>query len=321
MFDVTAIGELLIDFTPAGFSESGNRLFEQNPGGAPANVLAAIAKLGKKGTFIGMVGQDQFGVFLKEVLQRNGIDVSGLKFCQTVNTTLAFVHLDSSGDRSFSFYRNPGADMMLTPADVDYNLIKNSKIFHFGSISLTDEPVCSATMAAVKFAKENGLIISYDPNYRPLLWPSEAQAITMMKTGLQFADIVKVSEEELKLLTGTDDLQKGSTLLYEMGIRVVLITLGPEGCFYRYSGGTGKIPTYTVQAIDTTGAGDAFFGGVLYWFSRLTLPEIQKLNQTEFQKIVRFANAMGALTTTKKGAIPSLPSLAAVNQIITGQSL
>ena len=169
MFDVVALGELLIDFTPAGFSTAGNVRFERNPGGAPANVLAALAKFGQKTAFIGMVGQDQFGLFLRDVLVQNGIDVSGLRFSSEVNTTLAFVHLDSTGDRSFSFYRNPGADMLLSDKDVDYEIISKSRVFHFGSLSMTHEPVRSATLAAVQFAKNHGLTISYDPNFRPSL--------------------------------------------------------------------------------------------------------------------------------------------------------
>jgi len=263
-----------------------------------------------------MVGNDQFGIFLRDTLQINNIETCGIKFSNKANTTLAFVHLDNSGDRSFSFYRKPGADTMLVEDEVDYNLIKQAHIFHFGSLSLTDEPSRSATYAAAKFAKDNGIIISYDPNYRAPLWFSEEQAVSMMKTGMQYADIVKVSDEELKLLTGTDDLAKGSAILYEMGIRVVLITLGSEGCFYRYSGGTGKIPAFNVKVVDTNGAGDAFLGGVLYWFSSLSLAEIETLKQSEFHKIISFANATGALTATRKGAIPALPCLEDVKQFI-----
>jgi fructokinase len=316
MFDLVALGELLIDFTPSGFSATGCRLFEQNPGGAPANVLAAVAKLGKKGAFIGMVGSDQFGVFLKEVLQSNNIDTRGLKVSPTVNTTLAFVHLDRDGDRSFSFYRNPGADQMLTVADLDYDLLQQARIFHFGSLSMTAEPSRSATLAAVKFAKQNNAIISYDPNYRPQLWPDEEQARKQMKTGLEYADIVKVSEAELELLTGTGDLLQGSALLHEMGIGVVLVTLGPAGCFYRYHGGSGRVAGFNVQAIDTTGAGDAFLAGILSRFSDLSLGAIKALAPGEFQKTVRFANALGALTTTKKGAIPALPQPEEIERLL-----
>lgn len=313
VYDVVALGELLIDFTPSGKTERGNHLFELNPGGAPANVLVALSKLGKKGAFIGMVGRDQFGSFLNEVLVENGIDVRGLKFSATARTTLAFVHLDQDGDRSFSFYRNPGADMMLKPEDVDYDLITQAKIFHFGAVSMSKGPAREATLAAAKFAKEKGLLVSYDPNYRPPLWENSAEAKTVIKSGLQYTDILKVSQEELMLITSTNNLEEGTAALYDQGIQVILVTLGPEGCFYRYPGGTGKMATYPVQAIDTTGAGDAFLGGVLYWFSELTLQEICALPQSEFRKVINFANGMGALSTTKRGGIPSLPSLEEIN--------
>lgn len=309
MFDVTALGELLIDFTPSGVSEGGNELFERNPGGAPANVLAALSKLGKSSAFLGMVGNDQFGVFLKSVLINNNIDVNGLKFSDKTNTTLAFVHLDKTGDRSFSFYRNPGADMMLSVDDVDFDIIKNSKVFHFGSISLTDEPSRSATMTAVKFAKENGLLISYDPNLRPPLWKSLEDAKLKILSLIGSADILKISEEELKFITTVDDLVEGTDMLQRLGISVILVTLGPKGCFYRYKGGTGRIGTYDVKVVDTTGAGDAFLGGMLYRLCDKTLDEINSLDKKEFEDIIRFANAVGALATTKKGAIPAMPQL------------
>lgn len=307
MYDVVAMGELLIDFTPSGVSNAGQQLFEQNPGGAPANVLTAIARLGKTGAFIGMVGNDQFGIFLKEVLKKNKIDTTGLKISKEVPTTLAFVHLNSEGERSFSFYRNPGADMMISENDLNLSIIKNCRIFHFGSISLTSGLSRNATYLAVKVAKTNGSIISYDPNYRPLLWPSEEEAVSIMKSGLKGVDIIKVSEEELELLTGTNNLEKGSAMLYEKGINVIMVTLGSKGSFYHYAGGTGLIPGFNVKAVDTTGAGDAFMGGALNWFSTMKLEEIQKLSRNEFERIIRFSNAMGALTTIKTGSIPAIP--------------
>lgn len=309
MFDVAALGELLIDFTPAGLSDKGSDLFEKNPGGAPANVLAAVSKLKGSTAFIGMVGNDQFGFFLRDVLKSNDIDVSGLRFSNEANTTLAFVHLDRDGDRSFSFYRNPGADMMLDKSDVDYEIIKRSKIFHFGSISLTHEPSRRATLSAAKFAKENSVIVSYDPNYRPPLWKSPEDAKEKIVLGLKYADILKISKEELKLITGIDDLEEGSDILYKMGISIVLVTLGPHGCFYRYRGGYGEVGTYDVKVVDTTGAGDAFLGGFLYRLSGRSLHDISKLRNEEFQDIVSFGNAVGALSTTKNGAIPAMPTL------------
>jgi fructokinase len=314
MFDVVALGELLIDFTPVGKFEAERRLFEENPGGAPANVLAALAKLGMRGAFLGMVGNDQFGVFLKETLKKNNIDVTGLKYSPDVNTTLAFVHLDRHGDRSFSFYRNPGADMLFEKRDIDYEIIRNSKIFHFGSISMTDEPARSATLAAVEFAKANQKMISYDPNYRPLLWRNVEQAKTTIQLGLKYADIIKVSESELELITGSSDLEKGAAILFNQGIKLVLVTLGSKGCFYRYQGGSCKLPAYDVKVVDTTGAGDAFLGAILYHLSTNTMKEISQFQPQQLEGIIDFANAAGALATTQKGAIPAMPSLAEVEQ-------
>jgi fructokinase len=314
MFDIVALGELLIDFTPAGRTAAGQPLYEQNPGGAPPNVLAAVSKLGREGAFIGMVGRDPFGYFLRDTLVKNNLDVTGLRYSDTVGTTLAFVHLQPDGERSFNFYRKPGADLMLRPEDVDYELIKQAKIFHFGSLSMTGEPARSATLAAVGCAKSNGVTVSYDPNYRPSLWKSSREAQAMIRAGLPFADILKVSQEELELITGSADLGEGAAFFREQGIAVVMITLGAEGCFYCYPGGTGRLPAYRVKAVDTTGAGDAFLGGVLYWLSRLTLAEIATLSRADFETIIDFAGATGALTTTKTGAIPALPDIGAVRE-------
>ena len=314
MFNVVALGELLIDFTPIKLSNE-KSAFEKNPGGAPANVLATVAKLGKTAAFLGMVGEDQFGRFLKDVLVENHINVTGLKFSREVNTTLAFVHLYHNGDRSFSFYRNPGADMMLSQSDVDYEIILQSKVFHFGSISMTHEPARSATLAACQFAKDKGLIISYDPNYRAPLWNSVQEAKENIVPGLGFADILKISEEELELITGTRDLRNGGGMLFDQGIRVVLITLGDQGCYYKYAGGEGSIAAYRVEAIDATGAGDAFLGALLYRVSDMKLEDICRLPKVEFEELLDFSNAAGALATTKTGAIPALPSLAEIAEL------
>ena len=309
MFDVVALGELLIDFTPNGVSDAGNELYEKNPGGAPANVLAAVSKLGKSTAFLGMVGNDSFGRFLRKVLEDQKIDTTGLAFSNDTNTTLAFVHLDVSGNRSFSFYRNPGADMMLRESDINFDIIKNAKVFHFGSISMTNEPVRSSTLAALKYAKENDLLVSYDPNLRPALWKSLDEAKENILIGMKYADILKISEEELEFITGMTDFEKGAEIIHKFGVSVVFITLGPKGCFYSYKGGTGKLDTYNVKVLDTTGAGDAFFGGILYKFCGMPIVEIQSMKKADFEKIVDFANATGALTTTKRGAIPAMPSL------------
>lgn len=308
MYDVVALGELLIDFTPAGISQSGNVMFERNPGGAPANVLAAVSKFGGKGAFIGKVGHDQFGVFLKNVLEVHGIETRGLKFSKEVNTTLAFVHLDEHGDRSFSFYRKPGADMILSPEDLDFEIIDEAKIFHFGSLSMTSEPSKSATKAALKYAKSKGKIITYDPNWRPALWENDKIAKETMLFGLQYADILKISEEELEFLVGTKDVYNGSRQLLDKGVKIVVVTLGPKGCFYHSSAGSGHLSTYDTKVVDTTGSGDSFFGALIYQISRHD-GKIEAIRQDELEKMIDFSNAVGALCATKKGAIDAMPSI------------
>jgi fructokinase len=308
MYDVVALGELLIDFTPAGISQSGNVMFERNPGGAPANVLSAVSKLGGKGAFIGKVGDDQFGIFLKNVLEKHGIETKGLEFSKEVNTTLAFVHLDEHGDRSFSFYRKPGADMMLAPEDLNFNIIDEAKIFHFGSLSMTNEPSKSATKAALEYAKSKGKIITYDPNWRPALWENDKTAKETMLFGLHYADILKISEEELEFLVGTKDVYDGSRQLLDKGVKIVVVTLGPKGCFYHCSAGSGYLSTYDTKVVDTTGSGDSFFGALIYQISRYD-GKIDTIWQDELKEMIDFSNAVGALCATKKGAIDAMPSI------------
>jgi fructokinase len=308
MYDVVALGELLIDFTPAGVSAAGNVLFERNPGGAPANVLAAVSKLGGKGAFIGKVGDDQFGSFLRATLEERGIETHGLKVSQKANTTLAFVHLDANGDRSFSFYRKPGADTMLETEDLELELIDRTAIYHFGSLSMTDEPARSATYKAVEYARLKGRIISYDPNWRPLLWKDDATAHESMLSGFKYADIVKLSGEEMEFLLGTADMEKGSRALLDMGVKLAIVTLGPRGCYFRCAAGSGYMKTYNTKVVDTTGAGDAFLGGVLYRISRCGEP-IGELKLETIRDILDFANAVGSMCAAKKGAIPAMPSL------------
>jgi len=314
--DLAAIGELLIDFTPSGVSEQGNPLFECNPGGAPANVLAALTRLGGTGAFIGKVGSDSFGRFLSDILERYGIDKKGLRFDPRVNTTLAFVHLSGTGDRSFSFYRDPGADMMLALDEVDVDIIRNAEAFHFGSVSMTHEPSRTATLESARLAREMGKTISYDPNLRPALWSSLEEAKEVITRGLEYADILKISEDELAFLTGETDLEKGAERLAAIyGGRILMVTLGPNGCFFGMDGRYDRLPAYDVKTIDTTGAGDAFLGGFLYrirpYFGRL-----QELTFEELRSAVDFANAVGSLATTKKGAIPAMPTLEEVKTLM-----
>jgi fructokinase len=314
-FDVVALGELLIDFTPVGRSDSGGPIFQQNPGGAPANVLAALARLGGHGAFIGKVGSDQFGEFLRQVLATHGVHMQGLRFTANASTTLAFVHLDAQGNRSFSFCRKPGADILLDASEVDLTLIDQCRVFHFGSLSLTDEPSRTATLHAVQYAKKLGKIISYDPNWRPPLWHDDAAARQGMLSGLAYADILKISDSELEFLTGEKDIRRATRLLLDRGIKVILATLGPEGCYFQCRNGAGHRPAFRVMVTDTTGAGDAFLGGFLYQFCR-SQKQPEALGETELSGIVRFSNAVGALSTTRKGAISAMPSLAEVHALL-----
>ncbi|MDQ0900640.1 carbohydrate kinase [Paenibacillus sp. V4I7] len=315
MYDIVALGEVLIDFTPAGNSELGYALFERNPGGAPANVLAALAKWGKRTGFISKVGSDIHGQYLVDTLGLCGINTQGVVMSKEANTTLAFVQLDASGDRSFSFYRKPGADTLLTENEVLLDMIAQSKLFHFGSLSMTNEPSASATRKALLFAKENGCTISFDPNLRVPLWDDLEHAKRMMEYGLAHADIVKISEEELIFLTGAADLEAGSRMLYEaFGPSVILITLAEKGAFYRFGQVTGSVSGYAVDAIDATGAGDAFFGGFLNsWMD--SNQAIHTMSETEIRSIISFANAAGALATTRRGAIPAMPSLEEIRKV------
>ncbi|MBM7654466.1 carbohydrate kinase family protein [Neobacillus cucumis] len=319
MYDVTALGEVLIDFTPSGYSANGGILFEQNPGGAPANVLAVLSKFQKRTRFIGKVGNDQFGVFLKNTLQQINVDTAGLVTSKQTNTTLAFVHLDPTGDRTFSFYRDPGADTTLEVEEVNFDSIKDSRIFHFGSLSLTHNPSCETTLAAASFAKENGVLISFDPNLRESLWGNLDHAKEMMFKGLQLSDVVKISEEELVFLTGNSDLEKGSKWICDTyQVSLLFITLGGKGCYFRCGERMGMVPGYEVNVVDTTGAGDGFFGGVLYQILEKNC-KIDSLSEDELIETASFANAVGALATTKRGAILSMPTLDEITTLVTSK--
>ncbi|MEK8212025.1 PfkB family carbohydrate kinase [Paenibacillus sp. FSL L8-0463] len=325
MVDITAIGEVLIDFTPAGLSEKGEQLFECNPGGAPANVVVVLSKLGRSTAIIGKIGEDQFGEYLTRVLRENGVDTKGLVKEKQANTTLAFVHLKEDGDRTFSFYRNPGADMLLGIDDIDLEQIKDTKIFHFGSVSMTHEPSASATLKACTQAKENGALISFDPNLRPALWKDLEQAKIKIKEGLALADIVKISEEELEFITGLTDLEEGTHQIQtQFKVKVILVTKAEKGCFVRYGSGSkwADVPGFKVQTVDTTGAGDAFLGGFLYQLLERG-GSMDQIRDQDWIPIVRFANAVGALVTTQKGAIPAIPTYKEINKQIqsTGTDL
>ncbi len=305
-YDITALGEILIDFTPYGNAPDGAKLFGRNAGGAPANLLAAISKYGGKTCLFAKVGRDMFGEFLIDTLNDAGIDNRGVSVDGVHNTTLAFVSLDESGDRSFSFYRRFGADVFLSPEDIDVDIIKNSKFFHFGSLSLTSEPAKSATDLALKTAKENGCIITYDPNYRPLLWDSEDTAASIMKEYMSYADIVKVSYEEALLISGKEDIDEAMEYLMSLGLKILLVTDGGNGVRYLSDTGKGFLPSIKANVIDTTGAGDIFFGSFLYGLIKDGINR-EEISKTDITKYVKTAISLSGKSTEKKGAIASIP--------------
>ncbi len=317
MIDIVAIGELLIDFTYNGRSENGTRLFEQNPGGAPANMLCAASNLGLSTAFIGKVGRDMHGDYLRSVLEEKGVDTIGLISAEDVFTTLAFVELSETGERKFSFARKPGADTCLSVCDVKFELTERCKIFHFGSLSLTNEPSRSATIEAVKAAKNAGAIISYDPNYRAPLWKSENEAAEVMQSVLSFADIVKISEEEVELITGESSLESAACALFQKGISCAVITLGKNGAYTAVKGSSSLVPILDpdVPVVDTTGAGDAFWGGFLY---KLAVSGLRPddLSEVQLKDFTGFANAVASLCIQKRGGIPAMPTISMVEDFL-----
>lgn len=307
MYDIVALGELLIDFTNSGHSESGMRLFEQNPGGAPANMLTAATKLGLSTAFIGKVGMDMHGQFLKEVLEQQKIETKGLICDPNTFTTLAFVELKESGERVFSFARKPGADTMLTKEELDQDLLKNTKVFHFGSLSLTNDPSKTATYEAIRIAKEAGAIISYDPNYRAPLWENEETAIKMMREPISFVDIMKISDEETELLTGQVDPEAAAEILISQGVKIVVVTLGEKGALVRIKDGSTVVAGFKSQVVDTTGAGDSFWGSFVQQLLKRE-KEIDQFTLEELKECVTYANAVASICVSKRGAIPAMPT-------------
>lgn len=307
MIDVTALGEILIDFTPCGKSEAGQKVFEQNPGGAPANVLACLNKCGKKTAFIGKVGNDMHGHFLVDVLKDSGICTDGVVVDDNVFTTLAFVALSDSGERSFSFARKPGADTCLTREELKEELIRDSKVFHIGSLSLTAEPVKRTTFEALEIAKQAGCIVSYDPNYRAPLWESKEDAIIGMRSVISYVDVMKISDEETELLTDIKDPEGAAKKLVDMGVSVVAVTLGAEGALVCTKKGCKVVPGFKADMVDTTGAGDSFWGG----FLKCLLESEKKpadVSLEEAANFARYGNAVASLCVEKRGAIPAMPS-------------
>ncbi len=314
MPEVITCGELLIDFVPL---ESGLPLidtpgFLRAPGGAPANVAVGLARLGVSAGFMGKVGDDPFGHFLARTLRENDVNTACLRFDQTARTALAFVSLTAEGERDFLFYRHPSADMLWAPEEVDPDYVRSARIFHYGSISLISEPSRSATLHAIELAQEAGALISYDPNLRLPLWPSAEDARAGIELGWQYADLVKVSEEEIAFLTGTDDIEAGIERLWGGRLKLLAATLGRDGCLWRTANGSGRAPGFQVETVDTTGAGDGFVAGLLAGL----LDRDLAIEEEALAGLCRFANAVGALTTTRRGAIPALPTRQAVEEFL-----
>lgn len=316
-FDVIALGELLIDFTENGMSEQGNPLWEANPGGAPCNVLAMLNKLGRRTAFIGKVGNDVYGRQLIDTVKSAGIDTSALFVDPEVHTTLAVVHTFENGDRDFSFYRNPGADMMLSASDLPMPMLEDCKIFHFGTLSMTHEGVREATVQAVQYAKACGARISFDPNLRPPLWNGMDEAKTAIEWGLAHADIVKIADNELEFLTGETDFDKGAAILKERfpNIRLLNVTAGAGGSYSYYENRRVFVPAFRLGGtIETTGAGDTFCACVLH---DVLEHGLDSRTEESLKNMLRFANAAAYLVTTKKGAIRSMPAPSDIDRVLS----
>ena len=314
-YHVTALGELLIDFTENGLSNQGNFLMEANPGGAPCNVLAMLQKLGKKTAFIGKVGNDFLGKHLKKVVEEVGIDTRNLKLDEDVHTTLAFVHTYADGDRDFSFYRNPGADMNLRAEEIDEELIAQSEVFHFGSLSLTHPGVREATKKALQIAKDNGCLITYDPNLRPPLWNTLEEAKEQIAFGMEWCDVMKISDNEIQWFTGKEDFDEGIRVLQDTyQIPLILLSLGRDGsrAYYKDMKVEAK-PFLQKNTIETTGAGDTFCACVINYVLEHGLENLTEENLLE---MLTFANAAASLITTRKGALRVMPEKADVEAML-----
>lgn len=313
-YDVVALGELLIDMIGTGESGYGNPVFEANPGGAPCNVLAMLQKLGRKTAFIGKVGRDMFGRRLRSEIVSCGIDDKGLLEDETVPTTLAFVHKLENGDRDFSFYRSPGADVMLKEEEVDLSLIRSSRIFHFGSLSLTDEPSRSATRRAIEEAEKAGTLRSYDPNLRMPLWHSEEEAKEQILWGMKHCDILKIADNEILWLTGGKEYDDAiRNLQKEYAIPLIALTLGAEGSRVYYRNERICIPAFPQKTVDTTGAGDTYCGCLLNGILEHGLNE---LDEETIRSFGTFASAAAAIVTTRKGALKSMPDVDSIRILV-----
>ena len=314
-FDVVALGELLVDFTENGISAQGNPMLEANPGGAPCNVLSMLQNLGKKTAFIGKVGDDAFGQMLTQAVRNQGINTENLVADDTVHTTLAFVHTDKDGDRSFSFYRNPGADMMLRWDEIHEDMLADTKIFHFGTLSMTDEHIEKVTKKAVEKAKSEDVLISFDPNLRPPLWKDLEDAKRHMWYGISQCDILKISDDEIAFLTGTDDIDRGiEAILEQSQPALVCATMGKNGSKAFYKGTCVFCdPFLRDDTIETTGAGDTFMACVL---NAVLEKGLEALSEKDLFEIIQFANAAASLVTTRKGALRVMPEYEEIAKLL-----
>ncbi|CAA7038774.1 unnamed protein product [Microthlaspi erraticum] len=319
---VVCFGEMLIDFVPTvgGVSLAEAPAFKKAPGGAPANVAVGVSRLGGSSAFIGKVGDDEFGRMLADILRLNNVDNSGMRFDHNARTALAFVTLRADGEREFLFFRHPSADMLLLESELDKNLIQKAKIFHYGSISLIEEPCRSTQLAAMKIAKASGSLLSYDPNLRLPLWSSEEAARKEIMSIWNLADVIKVSEDEITFLTGGDDPYDDDVVLQKLfhpKLKLLVVSEGPNGCRYYTQEFKGRVGGVKVKAVDTTGAGDAFVSGLLNSLaSDLTLLTDEK----KLREALLFANACGAITVTERGAIPAMPTMNAVQDLLSSSA-
>lgn len=309
-YDISAFGEILIDFTYVGKSANGQKLFAQNPGGAPANVLVCAQKLGSNTAFLGKAGEDMHGRFLKETVENEGVNTEGFILDDKYFTTLAFVDLNEFGERTFSFGRKPGADTQMTNIELNLEVVLQSKVFHFGSLSLTHEPSRTATLYGMEMAREHGVIISYDPNYRASLWSDVDTAKKQMQRIVP--DVMKISDEETLLLTSYEGYENAAKELFEKGVKVVVVTIGSEGAYVYNKEGGKHIRGFKSQVVDTTGAGDAFWGGFLHKIA-MSDKSLEDISLKEIGEYARFANAVASLCVEGNGAIPAMPEM---NQVL-----
>ncbi len=314
-YDVIALGELLVDFTMNGTSRQGNPLFEANPGGAPCNVLSMLQRLGKRTAFIGKVGDDSFGRMLREAVSQQGIDISNLIMDKEAPTTLAFVHTALDGERSFSFYRDPGADMMLRKEEINRSVLKDTKIFHFGSLSMTDEKIEGATRMALRAAKDGGALISFDPNFRPLLWKSLEKAKEKIAYGISQCHILKISDDEIEFFAGTVDIDGGvERIQKEFNTPFICATMGRKGSRVYYHGERVECEPFLCEnTIETTGAGDTFMACIL---NMILEHDLDTMDRQRMYEMLEFANAAASIITTKNGALKVMPDRAEVWALI-----